>query len=107
MSRPLGVTTVTILAALQRRVRYGLDLSQSTGLVPATVYVTLRRLERRGHVVGRWEDPEIAADERRPRRRYYEVTEAGEQALAEALVHYEGLGFEMPTGLSVVGDAEG
>ena len=44
-----------ILAALEARVRYGLDITQSTGLLPGTVYTTLRRLEKRNLVRGEWE----------------------------------------------------
>ena len=35
-------------------------------------------------LVDRWEDPMIAAEEGRPRRRLYRVTVAGQQALADA-----------------------
>ncbi len=49
-----------------------------------TLYKALDRLEKAGLVRSRWEDPETAADERRPRRRLYEVTPTGERALAEA-----------------------
>ena len=84
MARSLGTATIAVLAALQSHVRYGLDLTKNTGLQPATVYTSLRRLEKRGFVQGRWEDAEIAEAERRPRRRYYELTAAGERALHEA-----------------------
>ncbi|MDQ4042419.1 MAG: PadR family transcriptional regulator, partial [Actinomycetota bacterium] len=49
-----------------------------------TLYKALHRLEKAGLLRSRWEDPEVAARERRPRRRLYEVTAQGEQALAEA-----------------------
>jgi len=73
--------TVGILAALQGSVRYGLDIIQRTGLLPGTVYTTLRRLEIRGLVEGHWEDAEIAEADRRPRRRYYTLTSEGDAAL--------------------------
>ena len=50
MSRSLGTSTIAILAALKSRVCYGLDLTQRTGLMPGTVYTTLRRLEERKFV---------------------------------------------------------
>ncbi len=103
MSRPLGVTTVLILTALDRGVRYGLDIVNRTELLPGTVYTTLRRLERRGHVAGRWEDAEIAAAERRPRRRYYELTPAGAEALSEALERFEALGVDVTARISPAG----
>ena len=50
-----------------------------------TLYKALDRLERAGHLASRWEDPQLAADEGRPRRRSYRVTLTGEAALAEAI----------------------
>lgn len=85
MARALGVATTAILAAIQGRVRYGLDISEETGLLPGTVYTTLRRLEKRGLVEGRWEAGELAEAEGRPRRRYYELTPAGERELERSL----------------------
>jgi len=87
MSRVLGTSTIAILAALKGRVGYGLDLTQQTGLTPGSVYTTLRRLEDRKFVAGRWEDAAIAEDERRPRRRYYTLPPAGLAALEEASDH--------------------
>jgi PadR family transcriptional regulator PadR len=84
MGRSLGKGTVAVLTALRHRVTYGLDIVAETGLLPGTVYTTLRRLEKRGFVEGRWEDPEVAEADRRPRRRYYALTEQGEEALDEA-----------------------
>lgn len=107
MSRSLGVTTVMILSAVERRVCYGLDIVNRTDLLPGTVYTTLRRLERRGLVEGSWEDPEVAEAERRPRRRYYTLTPSGNEALATARERFEAMGVALPAGLSVVGDAEG
>jgi DNA-binding PadR family transcriptional regulator len=101
----LGLTTVMILTAVERRVCYGLDIVNRTGLLPGTVYTTLRRLERRGLVGGRWEEAEVAAAERRPRRRYYALTPAGEVALAKARKRYEALGVELPSASSMIGRA--
>lgn len=50
-----------------------------------TLYKALDRLERAGHLASRWEDPQLAADDGRPRRRFYRVTLTGEAALAEAI----------------------
>jgi DNA-binding PadR family transcriptional regulator len=49
-----------------------------------TLYKALDRLERVGHLSSRWEDPQAAAAESRPRRRFYRTTAVGETALAEA-----------------------
>jgi PadR family transcriptional regulator PadR len=50
-----------------------------------TLYKALDRLERAGYLASRWEDPQIAARDGRPRRRFYRVTLDGEGALAQAI----------------------
>ncbi len=47
-----------------------------------TLYKALERMQRAGLLESRWEEPEVAAAEGRPRRRLYRVTGLGEQALA-------------------------
>ncbi len=49
-----------------------------------TLYRALHRLEEARLVESRWEDPDSAADEGRPRRRIYRITGAGAAALAAA-----------------------
>jgi PadR family transcriptional regulator PadR len=49
-----------------------------------TLYKALDRLERAGLLESRWEDPNFAAAESRPRRRLYQVTPPGQRALADA-----------------------
>jgi PadR family transcriptional regulator, regulatory protein PadR len=49
-----------------------------------TLYKALDRLAVSGAIESRWEDPEIAAADGRPRRRYHRVTLAGETARAAA-----------------------
>jgi DNA-binding PadR family transcriptional regulator len=44
-----------------------------TGLI----YKALKRLERVGALTSRWEDPDVALAERRPRRKYYSLTSNG------------------------------
>jgi PadR family transcriptional regulator len=48
-----------------------------------TLYKALDRLEGMGLLESRWEDPLLAAEDNRPRRRFYRVTQAGSKALAE------------------------
>ena len=48
-----------------------------------TLYKALERLEKAGFLGSFWEDPQLAADAGRPRRRFYRVTAAGETALAK------------------------
>lgn len=47
-----------------------------------TLYKALSRMETAGLLESHWEDPQIAADEGRPRRRLYQITGAGEVALS-------------------------
>ena len=54
-----------------------------------TLYKALDRLALAGYLVSPWEDPEHAAAEGRPRRRFYPLTLTGEAALAEALASAE------------------
>jgi PadR family transcriptional regulator PadR len=49
-----------------------------------TLYKALGRLERAGLLESNWEDPMLAAEAGRPRRRLYRVTLAGDRALAKA-----------------------
>lgn len=84
MPRRLGLTSLQILAAVRDGATYGLDIVAHAGVASGTVYTTLGRLTRKGLVRSRWEDPCIAEEEGRPRRRYYELTEEGASVLAEA-----------------------
>jgi PadR family transcriptional regulator, regulatory protein PadR len=49
-----------------------------------TLYKALGRLADAGLLEARWEDPEVAAGQSRPRRRLYRVTGAGAAAVREA-----------------------
>ena len=90
--RALGLVSAAILRAVQDGHRYGLDVMQATGLPDGTVYKTLHRMERRGLVRAQWEEAEIAERERRPRRRYYEVTAEGASELAFVAQRFAALG---------------
>jgi DNA-binding PadR family transcriptional regulator len=46
-----------------------------------TLYKALARMTEAGLLEATWEDPESAAKERRPRRRFYRITTAGKTAL--------------------------
>lgn len=67
---------------------YGFDIMDMTGLPSGTVYPILRRLEKAGLVRSKWEDEDIAHQEQRPQRRYYEISAIGEQVLSQALKRY-------------------
>jgi DNA-binding PadR family transcriptional regulator len=49
-----------------------------------TLYKALGRLATGGLLADRWEEPERALAEGRPRRRLYRITAAGQRALANA-----------------------
>ena len=49
-----------------------------------TLYKALSRMENQGLLSSRWEDPLNAAASGRPRRRLYQVTQAGQVALLAA-----------------------
>ena len=48
-----------------------------------TLYRSLDRMERAGLLTRRWEDPSIAIEETRPRRRVCQITTAGQRALTQ------------------------
>lgn len=70
-----------VLQALSKGKGYGFDIMQATGLPSGTVYPALRRFEHAGLVRSRWETPKDATGEHRPRRRNYELTRSGREAL--------------------------
>ena len=74
-----------ILHALARGAGYGFDIMEQTGLTSGTVYPALDRLEREGLARSRWEDAEVARAEKRPPRRYFEITDPGKSELIEAI----------------------
>jgi PadR family transcriptional regulator, regulatory protein PadR len=85
MSRlPLRPTAVAVLQALTAGARHGFDVINATGLASGTVYPALARLEHDGLVESRWEEHRLAQREKRPPRRYYEVTRTGERMLHTA-----------------------
>lgn len=47
-----------------------------------TLYKALSRMQDAGLLESRWEEPDIAARERRPQRRLYRITTAGARAVA-------------------------
>ena len=98
MAPRLTRPTALVLRSLARGVRHGFDVLDDTGLESGTVYPILRRLEDAGCVRSRWEAAERARAERRPPRRYYELTGAGAEALREALARYPDVRARAPGG---------
>lgn len=91
-ARPLSPAAVAVLQAVIGGARHGFDIMDTAALPSGTVYPILGRLERTGFVRSRWESPTIAQREKRPPRRYYEISAAGTQALALSVEHYRRLG---------------
>lgn len=89
--RALSMTGMAVLKAIAAGYRYGFDIMDVTGLPSGTVYPALSRLERDGLLHFSWEDAEIAQDEKRPPRKYYEVTRAGRDALDDSMKRFEAL----------------
>ena len=89
--RKMTFAMVSVLQAIAKGYRYGFDIIDATGLPSGTVYPILGRLEENALVRSRWEDQEIAHREKRPPRRYYEITEAGNTGLEDALQAYRAL----------------
>ena len=90
--RALSPTSVAVLKAIAGGVRHGFDIMDSTALPSGTVYPILGRLERAGFVRSRWEAAGVAQREKRPPRRYYEISAAGTRVLALSIEHYRTLG---------------
>lgn len=95
MPRSLGMTSLRILASVRDGVAYGLDIVTRTGMPSGTVYPTLGRLKKGGLVRASWEDQRVAEREGRPRRRYYELTGAGNRALTEAAAEVASLAADL------------
>ena len=85
------------LIAKQIKEREGARLLTAHG----TLYKALGRLEKAKLLQSSWEDPLIAAEEGRPRRRLYIVTPAGEAALARAVHASVGPAGEAKGGLTL------
>ena len=68
------------LLAKRMKEEYGAHFRTAYG----PLYKALDRMAGHGLLEGRWEDPEEAAAERRPRRCFYRVTGTGERALEAA-----------------------
>ena len=80
--------TALILQAVENGYLYGFDIIDITGLPGGTVYPALRRMEDAGYLASKWEKPSISQAAPRPARKYYELTRAGREALAEAVKRF-------------------
>ena len=81
----LGQAQIRVLEAVAGGTGYGFDIMDTTGLQSGSVYPALSKLEKSGLVHSRWENASVARREKRPPRRYYEITASGREALESAL----------------------
>jgi PadR family transcriptional regulator len=96
--RRLRQGAVSVLHAIASGSRFGFDIMDATGLGSGSVYPTLERLEEQGLLRSRWEDARLAHREKRPPRRYFDLTPRGEEALSEGLARHPGLRPSAPSG---------
>ena len=77
----MSSATLKVLAAFLSSPRdelAGVDVGNAAKVGPGTLYPILQRLEKAGWLASRWEtdDPQLL---KRPRRRFYRITELGAQ----------------------------
>jgi PadR family transcriptional regulator len=90
-SSSLAFGQVAVLHAIADGNRFGFDIMDTTGLTSGTVYPALDKLEALGLLTSHWEDARAARREKRPPRRYFDLTTAGARTLAAALTRYKNL----------------
>src|ERR1700684_4240838 len=93
----LSHTAAMILQAIHAGHIYGFSVMQMTGLPSGTVYPAMRRLERDGLILSRWEQQSIADAEQRPPRKYYRLTRTGRVTLEAAYARYPLIEKMIPT----------
>ena len=84
----LTYATAAVVQALAAGRRHGFDIIDAVGVRSGTVYPLLRRLEDAGLVRSRWEPVSEAREQRRPPRRYYELTAAADELLQRARAEF-------------------
>jgi DNA-binding PadR family transcriptional regulator len=87
----LAFGQVSVLHAVADGNRFGFEIIDATGLTSGSVYPTLDKLESLGYLTSRWEDAKIARRDKRPPRRYFDLTAEGASALAASLERYKNL----------------
>jgi DNA-binding PadR family transcriptional regulator len=93
----LSHTAAMILQAIHAGHIYGFSVMQMTGLPSGTVYPAMRRLERDGLILSKWEQQAIAAADQRPPRKYYRLTRTGKATLEVVYKRYPLLEKMIPT----------
>jgi DNA-binding PadR family transcriptional regulator len=95
----VSYSTAVVLQLVANGFRHGFDIMEASGLPSGTVYPALRRLERSGLVRSKWEPEAVARKAGRPRRRYYELSRHGLDALGGARKRFPLLQHVPNTGL--------
>jgi DNA-binding PadR family transcriptional regulator len=88
---PLAFGSIAVLHAVADGNRFGFDIIDATGLTSGTVYPALDKLESLGLLTSHWEDARKARRDKRPPRRYFDLTARGAEALADGLARYKNL----------------
>jgi PadR family transcriptional regulator PadR len=88
MPREWSYKALQVLHSVANGARYGFDIMDATDLQSGQVYRALSRLEDAGLVLSEWEDPDQAIEQKRPRRRYYDITAAGRDTLRGVAERY-------------------
>ncbi len=81
----LGQAQLKVLEAVASGTGYGFDIMEHTALPSGSVYPALAKLEKAKLLRSRWENASVARRDKRPPRRYYEITADGRQSLEDAL----------------------
>lgn len=89
-----GSIQLCLLALLAKEEKYGFQIlhelrDRSNGffdLKEGTLYPALRRLEERGFVASRWQEPQTGIP-----RKYYRLTDRGRTALREAILIWDSM----------------
>ena len=87
----LAFGQISVLHAVADGNRFGFDIIDATGLTSGSVYPTLDKLESLGYLTSHWEDVRAARRDKRPPRRYFDLTAPGAAALAAGLARYKNL----------------
>jgi len=88
MPREWNYNTLQVLHSVAKGARYGFDIMDVTGLKSGQVYRALNKLEEARLVASEWEDPDAAVQQKRPRRRYYAISQEGRSTLREVAERY-------------------
>lgn len=106
-----GYIDTIILSVLQNKDMYGYEISkrvrekskESFELKEATLYVSLKRLEKKKYLEGYWNDSEGTSG---GRRRYYKITDEGKAFFAEKVVEWKLLKGLLNNFMEVAGDEQ-